>query len=109
MNPKTFVNRFIFFSAIAGTILAVYVVAKAQTTGNAPTPGVSKLGARIVAEENTRGAVACARRGCDSASDDSAAISALAGQSSSFSDSSTSSCFGRTKESHRGNHRWSAK
>src|SRR5215471_16171173 len=78
MNPKTFVNRFVLVSAIAGTILAAYVVAKAQT-------GNSKLGAQIVAQGNARGAIACARcHGYDGASDGSGAFPALAGQSATY-------------------------
>jgi cytochrome c553 len=76
MNPKTFVNRFIFLSVVVGILLAGYVVAKAQTNGN------SQLGAQIVSEGTAKGAIACARcHGYDGASDGSGAFPALAGQS----------------------------
>jgi cytochrome c553 len=76
MNPKTFVNRFIFLSLVVGVLLAGYVVAKAQTNGN------SQLGAQIVSEGTAKGAIACARcHGYDGASDGSGAFPALAGQS----------------------------
>jgi cytochrome c553 len=76
MNAITVVNRFILLAMVTGTILACYVVAKAQTTGN------SELGAQIVDQGNTRGAIACARcHGYDGASDGSGAFPALSGQS----------------------------
>lgn len=79
MNPKTFVNRIILLSVVCGAILGVYMAANAQTVGN------SKLGAQIVAEGTSRGAIACARcHGYDGASDGSGAFPALAGQSSSY-------------------------
>jgi cytochrome c553 len=79
MNPKTFVNRFIFFSAVIGTILGVYIAAKAQTTGS------PQLGAQIVDQGNAKGAIACARcHGYDGATDGSGAFPALAGQSAHY-------------------------
>jgi cytochrome c553 len=85
MDPKTFVNRFFLVAAIAGAILAAYVVAKAETPGNSKTAQqteTSQVGAQIVAEGNARGAIACARcHGYDGASDGSGAFPALAGQS----------------------------
>ena len=53
MNPKTFVNRFMFLSVIAGTILAFYVAAKAQTP-SVPSPGGGKPSAQIVVEGAAR-------------------------------------------------------
>ncbi|MBV8052167.1 MAG: c-type cytochrome [Acidobacteriaceae bacterium] len=82
MNAKSFVNRVIFYSVIAGGILGVYVAARAQTTGGSSTAAIAKLGAQVVGEGTTRGAVACARcHGYDGASDGSGAFPALAGQS----------------------------
>jgi cytochrome c553 len=81
MNADTFVNRVIFCSVIAGGILGVYVAARAQTPGSSSAAN-TKLGAQVVSEGTTRGAVACARcHGYDGASDGSGAFPALAGQS----------------------------
>jgi cytochrome c553 len=82
MNRPTFTNRLIALSVLVlGVILATYLSATAQTTGNTG-PGSSPRGAQIVAEGTSRGAVACARcHGYDGSSDGSGAFPALAGQS----------------------------
>jgi cytochrome c553 len=85
IDPKTFVNRLMFCFVMAGGILALFVVARAQTTGSSSAAANTKLGAQIVAEGTTRGAVACARcHGYDGASDGSGAFPALAGQSADY-------------------------
>lgn len=82
MNTQTFVDRLIALSLLVlGVILGTYLSATAQTTGISGA-GRSQLGAQIIAEGTSRGAVACARcHGYDGASDGSGAFPTLAGQS----------------------------
>jgi len=85
MNAQTIGNRFIAVSLLVlGVILAAYLSAQAQTTGNAGS-GTSQLSAQIVAQGTSRGAIACARcHGYDGSSDGSGAFPALAGQSAQY-------------------------
>jgi cytochrome c553 len=85
MDAKSFVNRFIYCSAGVGAVLALYVAARGQTTGNSSKAANSALAAQIVSQGTPRGAVACARcHGYDGASDGSGAFPALAGQSATY-------------------------
>jgi cytochrome c553 len=86
-HSKRFVLCVLLPIAIATFLAACLVAANAQTVKpqNAKTesPGNSDLGARIVSEGTSRGAIACARcHGYDGASDGSGAFPALVGQPS---------------------------
>jgi cytochrome c553 len=75
--------RTVFLLVVAGIILASCVAAQTATSNKAISK--SQMGAQIVAQGTTRGAVACARcHGFDGASDGSGAFPRLDGQSAQY-------------------------
>jgi cytochrome c553 len=86
--------RTLFVLVVAGVIVSSYLAAQTSTSNktipNKPAPNKSisnkaQIGAQIVAQGTTRGAVACARcHGFDGASDGSGAFPRLDGQSAQY-------------------------
>jgi cytochrome c553 len=86
--------RTVFVLVVAGIVVASYLAAQTAISSraipNKPTPNKSisnksTIGAQVVAQGTTRGAVACARcHGFDGASDGSGAFPRLDGQSSQY-------------------------
>lgn len=76
--------RTVFVLMVAGIIVASYLAAQSSIP-NKPISNKSGIGAQIVAQGTTRGAVACARcHGFDGASDGSGAFPRLDGQSQQY-------------------------
>jgi cytochrome c553 len=85
MNALKLPTRFVFLCTAVGVILVLYAVARSQTAASSSKTVNSTLGAEIVNQGTTAGAIACVRcHGYDGASDGSGAFPALAGQSAEY-------------------------